>query len=117
MHINLDLFNWEFDIYAASENDALISHLAKDLEFDFNYSSHCLTNNTNSTDVREAIGACEVLNHVVQMQQWCPAVVGVIDVMSALCCTFMLQAHSGVKRRVSTAEGMKRREQRGFRPF
>lgn len=106
MHINLDLFNWEFDIYAASENDALISHLAKDLEFDFNYSSHCLTNNTNSTDVREAIGACEVLNHVVQMQQWCPAVVGVIDVMSALCCTFMLQAHSGVKRRVSTAEGM-----------
>jgi hypothetical protein len=26
-----------------------------------------LTNNTNSTDVREAIGACEVLNHVVQM--------------------------------------------------
>lgn len=25
-------FNWEFDIYAASENDALISHLAKDLD-------------------------------------------------------------------------------------
>ena len=25
-------FNWEFDTYAASENDALISHLAKDLD-------------------------------------------------------------------------------------
>ena len=31
-----------------------------------------LTNNTNSTDVREALGTCEVLNHVVQMcLGWC----------------------------------------------
>ena len=30
-----------------------------------------LSNNTNSTDVREAIGACEVLNHVVQMCLGC----------------------------------------------
>lgn len=109
MNIDFDLFNWEFDIFFAAKNDELIAYLSKDLELDFNYSSHCLSTNSSlyEIEVRESISSCcEVLNHVVQMQQWCPAVVGVIHIMSAVCCTFMLQAHSTMKRRVSTSEGM-----------
>eukprot|EP00913_Durusdinium_trenchii_P018104 g17012.t1 len=91
MNIHFDLFNWEFD------------------DFQLNYTGHCLMTNSSLYEehVREVIGgACDTLNNVLQMQQWCPAVVGVIHVMSALCCTFMLQADPSMKRRVSTSEGV-----------
>ena len=32
--------------------------------------------------------------------------VGIINIMSAICCTFMLQGDPSMKRRVSTQEGM-----------
>lgn len=108
MSIHFDLFTTEWDHLYAAKNEALTTYLARDLDLVFDYSGHCLgTNQTNNTSyeetVREALGdACERLGNVVQMQQWCPAVVGGIHIMSALCCTFMLQGQaSSGKGRVS----------------
>lgn len=113
MSVHFDLFTTEFDIFYAAKNVALTSYLSRDSDLAFDYSTHCMSNNSSAYEqtVRESLGAaCGILNDVVQMQQWCPAVVGAINIMSAVCCTFMLQGQASMKGpRVSeqrTQEGM-----------